>query len=178
MFRAVTLSLAAAAVLMGHAAPAAPPPPPYPAQTRAAAARAIAAQKPTALEARILELTNQDRAKRGLRTLSWDAGLCLAGREHSREMALLKYFDHTSPTVGAETPADRWERIVRNPPDEYMLGENLFYGSITDAAWAHRSLMESPGHRANLLNPAYAYIGIGVYTDTDGHMWVTEMFLD
>lgn len=176
MFRSFVAPLAVLA-LLGQGALAAPPPP-HAAPTRAAAARVADAQKPAPLEARLVDLTNQERVKRGLRPLVWDAGLCLAGREHSREMALLDYFDHTSPTVGAETPADRWERIVRTPPDDYTLGENLFYGSVTDAAWAHQSLMESPGHRNNLLNPAFAYVGIGVYTDANGHMWVTEMFLN
>jgi uncharacterized protein YkwD len=175
MLRRLAVPIAALAVLLGgaHAAP----PPPYAVPTRAAAARAAAAQKPTALEERMLEMTNQERTKRGLKPLEWDAGLCLAGRAHSREMAMLNYFDHTSPTVGAETPADRWEQIVRYPPAQYTLGENLFYGSITDTAWAHRSLMESAGHRQNILNPSYSYIGIGVYTETDGRMWVTEVFL-
>lgn len=176
MVRTLAITLAALAALMGHAAPATEPP-----------ARPAAAAKPrppawasapiSTLEAKLLASVNAERAQRGLSRLEWDASLCMAGRGHSREMATLDYFDHSSPTPGMETPADRWEQVVTEPPADYVLGENLFYGSVTDAAWAHRSLMESAGHRDNILNPRYKRVGIGIYTAPDGRMWVTEMFL-
>jgi uncharacterized protein YkwD len=137
----------------------------------------IAVPTPTSAEERLAAMANQERVRRGLPPLAWDDTLCLAGRGHSDEMAALKYFDHDSPTRGMATPADRWERVVASPPLEYTIGENLFYGSVTDVAWAHQSLMDSPGHRDNILNPRFTRIGVGVYTAPDGQMWVTEMFL-
>jgi uncharacterized protein YkwD len=132
---------------------------------------------PSPREARLLTLTNGERTLRNARTLIWDATLCDAARQHSREMAELAYFDHRSPVRGLETPAERWERANRFAPAEYMIGENIFYGSDPDAAWGHRSLMTSPDHRANILNPAFARVGIGVYISQNGEMWVTEMFV-
>jgi len=132
---------------------------------------------PTQKEALFLSLANSERSLNGARVLTWDATLCDAARQHSREMAELSYFDHLSPVRGLETPADRWEKSNPSTPAEYTIGENLFYGTEPDAAWGHKSLMASPHHRANLLNPAYTRVGIGVFIAPDGRMWVTQMFV-
>jgi uncharacterized protein YkwD len=173
MSRLLAVPLAAACALLGHAATAAPPLVSPPAITAPAIALADA---PSAMESRLMDLTNAERAERGLKPLTWDGTLCEAGRGHSLEMAALNYFDHSSPTRGLETPADRWERVASELPAKYTIGENLFYGSETDVAWAHRSLMKSAGHRENILSPRYTRIGIGIHTAPDGQMWVTEMF--
>jgi uncharacterized protein YkwD len=93
-------------------------------------------------------------------------------------MANLSYFDHISPVRGLESPADRWERFNPSTPTAYTIGENLFYGSEADVAWGHRSLMASPEHRDNILNPAFTKAGVGVYVSPRGEMWVTEMFVE
>lgn len=133
---------------------------------------------PSAAEARFLALANSERTMRGARTLVWDASLAEAGRQHSQEMASLGYFDHKSPIRGLESPADRWERFDTKTPESYTIGENLFYGSEADVTWGHKSLMASPEHRANILNPAFSRAGVGVYVAPDGEMWVTEMFVE
>lgn len=160
--------------LPAWSAPAAP-------QTQAARTPArIAASRPlpnpSAAEARFAALANEERARLGLRPLAWDATLQEAARRHSEEMARLDYFDHRSPVRGHETPADRWELVATRVPDEYAIAENLFFGSVADAAWGHRSLMESEGHRRNIVNPAYTAIGVGVHIDRTGQMWATQMF--
>jgi uncharacterized protein YkwD len=92
-------------------------------------------------------------------------------------MAALSYFDHHSPVRGLTSPADRWEAVNPNVPEEYTIGENIFYGSVADVTWGHRSLMNSPEHRDNLLNPRYTRMGVGIYVSASGEMWVTEMFV-
>jgi uncharacterized protein YkwD len=145
--------------------------------TSARTAELSIAPAPTAFEARFVTLTNSERAMRGVNPLVWDPTLCHAGRQHSQEMAELSYFDHQSPIRGLETPADRWERYNSTVPNEYTIGENLFYGSVTDVNWGHRSLMASAEHRANIVNPTFARMGVGVFVSSDGQMWVTEMFV-
>ena len=132
---------------------------------------------PSAGEARFLALTNGERAMRGVRLLRLDDTLCCAARQHSQEMATLAYFDHRSPVRGLESPADRWENANPKAPAEYTIGENIFYGSVTDVTWGHHSLMSSPDHRANIVNPGYTRMGVGVYVSASGEMWVTEMFV-
>lgn len=106
-------------------------------------------------EARMLELINRDRVKEGLSPLRMDAKLQEVARAHSREMFRLSYFAHESPRTGA--PADRLRRA--NIPF-LVAGENLAYQPNVDIA--HRELMESPGHRKNILSPVYKRVGIGV----------------
>lgn len=146
-------------------------------RTAEPAAGNAASMSPTTAEARLLALVNSERATRGERPLAWDTTLCAAGRQHSREMADLGYFDHKSPIRGLETPADRWESSNHSTPAEYTIGENLFFGSVADVAWSHRSLMASPDHRANILNGDFRRMGAGVYISPRGEMWVTEMFV-
>lgn len=133
---------------------------------------------PTAAEARFLILANAERVTHGAHPLAFDESLCEAARQHSQEMASLSYFDHLSPVHGLESPADRWERFNASTPTSYTIGENLFYGSEADVTWGHRSLMASPEHRANILNPAFSKAGVGVYVSRSGEMWVTEMFVE
>lgn len=128
-------------------------------------------------EMQFMRMVNTERERRGMKPLAWDTTLAQASRSHSQEMADLEYFDHESPVPGRRTPADRWERLVPNPPNAYTIAENLFYGTQPDVAWGHRELMESQDHRANILNGGFSKVGVGVHMDQNGEMWVTEMFL-
>ena len=95
------------------------------------------------------------------------------------------YFDHYSPTPDEATPMVRYQRTLRDwgagEPKAAMVGENIFYCSVTsdtyNVAYAHQSLMNSPEHRANILDPRFTKVGAGVYRDAQGRFWVTEMFL-
>src|SRR5262249_13729476 len=81
--------------------------------------------------------------------------LAAAGRQHAEEMFRLSYFAHESPVAGS--PAIR----ARAAGARFMvLGENLAYAPTVDIA--HNGLMNSPGHRANVLSPAFGRVGIGV----------------
>ena len=128
---------------------------------------------------------NTERTSRGLEALSLDPVLCEAARAHSREMCDLNYFAHQSPTPGDETPIDRYLVELHTDgekrPATALVGENIFYASVTNdvygAGYAHQSLMASPSHRKNILEPRFAKVGVGLYRDPEGRFWVTEMFL-
>ena len=128
---------------------------------------------------------NNERTSRGLGPLASDPLLVDAARTHSREMCALNYFAHLSPTPGDQTPIDRYLDALHTArekqPTKVLVGENIFYASITSAVYnadyAHQSLMASPVHRANILQPAFTKVGVGMYRDPAGEFWVTEMFL-
>lgn len=112
------------------------------------------APDPTA-EGRMLELVNSERTRAGLRSLVADERLREVARSHSQEMFQLNYFSHTSPTAGS--PFDR----MRAAGIAFVVaGENLAYAPNVDIA--HQGLMNSPGHRANILRPEFGRVGIGV----------------
>jgi len=128
---------------------------------------------------------NHAREARGLNGLVLDPLLGGAARSHSREMCGMAYFDHHSPSAGLATPMDRYFKALQahgeGRPDTALVGENIFYASVTNATYnaqyAHEALMQSPGHRANILEPRFSKVGVGVYHDSAGRFWVTEMFL-
>ncbi len=136
-------------------------------------------------EADLIAAINNERVTRGLGPLAEDPLLNVTARGHSREMCFLSYFDHHSPTQGRRTPMDRYLAALHawgeDRPDAALVGENIFYASVTDAsynaAYAHQRLMDSPPHRANILEPRFTKVGVGLYRDREGRFWVTEMFL-
>jgi uncharacterized protein YkwD len=77
-------------------------------------------------------------------------------RDYAREMLIHGFFSHTS-ALDNSTPADRVERAGI---DYLVVGENLAYAP--DVYLAHRGLMNSPGHKANILSADYGRVGIGV----------------
>jgi len=131
----------------------------------------------TAEEQRFLDLVNLERGERGLRELRVNPVLIQVARAHSREMADKSYFDHASPTPGLRTPMDRYLRAMPKRPAYACVGENLYYCSVVDVERGHQALMNSPGHRANILFPRFRQGGVGIYKSARGEFWVTEMFL-
>ncbi|HEY0432465.1 MAG TPA: CAP domain-containing protein, partial [Chitinophagaceae bacterium] len=100
-------------------------------------------------------LVNEERAKQGLRPLAPDPELTNVARAHSQDMFARGYFAHISPE--GKSPFDRMDQahVQYN-----TAGENLALAhSLTIA---HNGLMNSPGHRANILNPAFGRVGIGI----------------
>jgi uncharacterized protein YkwD len=128
-------------------------------------------------EWRFLDLLNRERATRHLAELKPDPLLVEVAREHSREMCEKNYFDHVSPTAGERTPMDRYLHAVHHRPPHACVGENLFYCSVVDVERGHHALMNSPGHRANILYAPFRRGGIGIYKSETGEFWVTQMFL-
>jgi len=128
---------------------------------------------------------NAERTARGLNALTVDPLLVQTARAHSREMCDLNYFNHHSPTPELTSPMDRYRKGLKesggSDPDYLLVGENIFYCSIFNniynADYGHRALMESPGHRANILDARFTKIGLGVYHNAKGEFWVTQMFI-
>jgi uncharacterized membrane protein required for colicin V production len=120
------------------------------------------------LEREMLALVNAERAEAGVPPLEADAELAVVARHHGEEMFQLGYFAHDSPVTG--TPGDR---IVAADIQAVATGENLAYAPSLRVA--HEGLMNSPGHRANILNPAFTRLGIGVIrSENRGLMFVQE----
>ena len=104
---------------------------------------------------RVVELTNIERAKVGLQPLTLNLQLANAAQDHSRSMAQDDFFSHTGAdgsTVGS--------RVQDNGYQYANAGENIAVGQTT-AEQVVASWMNSPGHRANILNENYTEIGIG-----------------
>jgi uncharacterized protein YkwD len=162
-----------------------------------------AASKPTInidrLEQRIHELINQERAKHGLMPLAWNSKLNRIARLHSQDMVRRNYFSHYSPegndfshrysqqgyvcevAVGKEyyTGAENifenhlYESIeyINNVPSSYRWRSLEQIAQVTVAKW-----MNSPGHRANILEPNWKTEGIGVAVSNDYKVLITENF--
>lgn len=128
-------------------------------------------------EQRFMDLTNAERASRGLSILKYDPLLVEVARKHSKEMADKNYFDHFSPTPGMRTAKDRYLAATPHRPQWALIGENLFYCSIVDVNRGQTCLMNSRSHRENILNSRFERMGVGVYVDSKGQFWVTEMFI-
>ncbi|QBP41176.1 CAP domain-containing protein [Paenisporosarcina antarctica] len=120
------------------------------------------------IEQQVLTLTNQERAKAGLKALATDAKLMNAAREKSTDMRTNKYFSHTSPTFGS--PFDRMKALGI---DYRAAGENIAMGQKS-ADEVVKAWMDSPGHRENIMKANFTHIGIGY--DAQGHYW-TQQFI-
>ena len=108
-------------------------------------------------------LLNKRRAAHGRRDLRHNRRLARAARGHALDMVRRDYYSHTAP--GGVSFVDRIMRADYVDPGEgWTLGENLAWGSYRLATpWSIvHSWMHSPGHRANILNPRFREIGIGV----------------
>jgi uncharacterized protein YkwD len=136
----------------------------------AAFAISASAQDPidTAGEQQLLTLINQERAKEGIAPLTLDERLTRAARKHSQLMIDSDVLSHQLP---GEDPLllRLTAQNVRTDHD----GENIALNG--DVASAHAALMESPKHRANILNPQFDAIGIGVVRVID-LVYITEDF--
>ncbi|GAA3218179.1 CAP domain-containing protein [Actinocorallia longicatena] len=124
----------------------------------------------TALELKVLELTNAERAKGGCPALRGDARLATAARLHSQDMAAQNYFSHDSKD--GSSPWDRIKRQGYTDPG----AENIAAGYPTPAA-VMKGWMNSPGHRANIMNCKLKALGVGVQTARGGKgPWWTQDF--
>ena len=102
----------------------------------------------------MVQLVNKARADAGLSPLKVDMTLVTLARKKAADMIALNYFDHNSPTYGSPFAMMKAAGVT------YLYaGENLAGASTVDRAFT--SLMNSSGHRANILNPNFNYIGMG-----------------
>jgi uncharacterized protein YkwD len=115
-----------------------------------------------ALRSSILCLVNAERVRQGLGPLTEDPALQAAAESHSVDMGRRDYFEHRSPD-GVEP----WMRINNSGYDSRVVGENLAWGQAEKGSPAETmgAWMDSPGHKANILEPRYTQIGIGIAFD-------------
>ena len=119
-------------------------------------------------EQRVIELTNKERTKRGLKPVKLDNALAKVAKEKSRDMSKKDYFDHNSPTYGSPF------KMMDHFGIKYTeAGENIAIGYET-ADDVVNGWMNSKGHRENILNGAFTYIGVGY--EPNGHLW-TQHFI-
>ncbi|MEK5502362.1 CAP domain-containing protein [Bacillus sp. FSL M8-0168] len=122
----------------------------------------------SAYEKEVVDLTNAERTKRGLKPLKLDEKLSSVARKKSEDMRNKNYFDHNSPTYGS--PFDMMKKFGIT---YRTAGENIAKGQRTPKevvqAW-----MNSEGHRKNILNPDFTNIGVGYVKD--GNIW-TQQFI-
>jgi len=120
-------------------------------------------------ERQIFDLVNVERAKRGLSILSWHQLAAQAALEHSREMFIHNYFSHVSAVT--DKALDR--RLDDQGIDFRLAAENIARGQL-DGIEVHHGLMNSSGHRENILNRDLRTLGVGVYRDCYTQNFVTE----
>ncbi|WP_251553690.1 CAP domain-containing protein [Neobacillus muris] len=121
-------------------------------------------------EYQLFDLTNASRVNHQLTTLTWDSHVRETARKHSRDMAVNDYFSHTN--LQGQSPFDRMkqDQIIF-----LLAGENLAYGQLS-SIFAHEGLMNSLGHRENILRNGYEYLGVGVAFNDKSQPYYTENF--
>ena len=113
----------------------------------------------------VLCLLNEERAARGMGKLRANAKLRRAAEKHSRNMNANDFFDHVSPA--GTTPLERVKAAgYLAGATSWAVGENIAWGEqrLSTPGEIMRSWMDSPGHRANILNRRFRHVGIGVST--------------
>ncbi|WLD94597.1 CAP domain-containing protein [Alkalihalobacillus sp. AL-G] len=123
------------------------------------------------IEAQVVELVNQERAKYGLQPLQENWELSRVARFKSKDMIQQNYFSHTSPTYGSPF------KMMSDFGISYRAaGENIAAGQRTPEQVVN-TWMNSEGHRRNILSSRYTEIGVG-YAEggSYGHYW-TQMFI-
>ncbi len=138
----------------------------------------------SALEQQMLELINNERTSRGLEPVQLELRLNDASEDHSQWMLQQDVFSHTGEN--GSNPGERIEQAQFEFSGNATWAENIAWQSERgapaledDVIDLHNGLMDSPGHRANILNPDVTVIGIGIETgDYQGYeaVMVTQNF--
>lgn len=116
----------------------------------------------------VLVLVNKERTKAGLSALSMPNKLLEPANTRAKEIK--QVFSHTRPDGRS------WSTVLKDyNVSVQTAGENIAYGYNTPEAVV-TTWMNSPGHRANILNSNFKNIGIGVYTDSKGTVYCTQIF--
>ncbi|UIX35360.1 CAP domain-containing protein [Streptomyces sp. GQFP] len=120
-----------------------------------------------AAEAEVLKLVNEERAKVGCSAVAANSALRELAEALSDDMAARDFFDHTDPD--GLSPWDRADKAgITN-----LGGENIARGQA-DAAAVMEAWMNSPGHKANILNCDFKTLGVGVHLGSGGPWWTQD----
>jgi uncharacterized protein YkwD len=125
-------------------------------------------------ESMLLSLLNEERSKHGVAKVEPDQELRAVAVAHSSDMVEHHFISHISPTTGGPG-----KRVAKARLRVSNVGECIALESTP--AGAHRGLLNSPAHRATMLNPSFTHVGVGVSFDdqvTEGprRMYVTQLF--
>lgn len=149
-----------------------PPAPPEQGQPPAPPASDPGSLTPlTDQEAQAVALVNRARADAGLPPLAVNPVLTELARKKSQDMVVNHYFSHTSPTYGTAYDME----VAAGIRARVMGGENI--AKARNAMYAHAMFMGSSGHRANILNPNYTEIGIGIVPNGPYGIAETQLFI-
>ena len=124
----------------------------------------------SAQEENAFYLLNQDRIANGLAPLALDPELSALARRKSRDMYENNYFAHTSPTYGSASDMLKQFGYSFN-----AVGENIAHHATVEKSQA--AFMSSSGHRRNILSTSWTKVGIGVWYDAQGFVYVTQLFV-
>jgi uncharacterized protein YkwD len=127
-----------------------------------------------AAETLMLGLVNEERTARGLAPLTADDDVAEVAWAWSETMARTAHLEH-NPDHPDEICC--WALVAENvafsEPRAYWLPGDPVERITREL---HEALMESPGHRENILDPGVDQVGIGVHVDRDGTVWITQNF--
>jgi uncharacterized YkwD family protein len=154
--------------------PAKPTPATPAAPANPAPATPAAPSAPAALgnyEQQVVDLVNKERAAAGLPALKANTKLAAVAEKKAEDLRDKNYFDHQSPTYGS--PFDMMKQFGITYTSA---GENIAKGQKTPAE-VMNGWMNSPGHRANILNSSYTEIGVGYVTDSNGTAYWVQHFI-
>ncbi|EFL17880.1 CAP domain-containing protein [Streptomyces sp. C] len=147
--------------------PAAPKPPAAPTPAAPKPAAPTAGGGESAEEAEVLALVNQERAQAGCVPVRANPPLAALAGAFSKDMAVRGFFDHTDPDGNSP-----WQR-AQNAGISGMGGENIARGQ-GDAKSVMQAWMNSPGHKANILNCEFRTLGVGVHFGSGGPWWTQD----
>lgn len=125
---------------------------------------------PTSQEQQMLTLINQARAQNNVPALQIDMQVTNVARIKAQDMIDNNYFSHNSPKYGSP-----FDMLKAFGVSYVQAGENIAGNQTVQAA--ENALMNSPGHRANILNPAYTHIGIGFRAGGPYGNMISQMFV-
>ncbi|MFF5966602.1 CAP domain-containing protein [Streptomyces collinus] len=120
--------------------------------------------------AAVVDLTNRERAGAGLPPLAADPLLTTAAQAHSADMVARAFYAHTAPDGSRP-----WDRAAAAGSTRRAIGENIACGQRSPADVVE-GWMNSPGHRANILNPGFTHIGIGFAGGGRAGTYWTQLF--
>ena len=122
----------------------------------------------TADEQLMVDMINQERIAAGVNPVKLDLRLASVGRAKANDLKANNYFDHTSPIYGSP-----WAMMQQVGLPAQWAGENISGNKSVQGSMA--ALMLSPGHRANILDPRFTHVGVGIaYGSAYGNLYVQE----
>ena len=121
-------------------------------------------------EQTLLNLVNNARANAGAAPLAFDVNLVKTARLKAQDMVDNNYFSHQSPTYGSPFDMMKQFGITFRSAGENIAGNSTVQGAFT--AW-----MNSPGHKANILNGSFDYTGLGIVTSPTYGKILVQQFI-